>query len=205
VRAGRQGDEAVSWRARTGSAQRAFAGAEVNGDAVFTWSDGARGLFAVVDALGHGPAAEHSARHVLEVLEGSLARTLPEIFTQVHGALEGQRGVVMSAIQVEGDEVTFLGVGNVELLAPPDWPRPPCWPGILGSGRLRVRPTRLAVLPGSRWGLVSDGIRQRDVRKAWDECAALSPPDAAYHVLEHAGRVDDDASVLVIDFFGGGG
>lgn len=191
----------MSWRARTGSAVRAFAGADANGDAVFTWSDGERALFAVVDALGHGVAAEKSAQRVLQVLEAKAALPLPEIFTQVHAAMEGERGVVMSAIHIDAEEVTFLGVGNVELLAPPDWPRPPCWPGILGSGRLKVRPTRLAVVPGSRWGLVSDGIRQRDVRKAWDESAALSPPDAAYHVLQRAGRVDDDASVLVVDFF----
>jgi hypothetical protein len=198
-----EGAEALSWKVRTGSAQRAFAGAPTNGDAVFVHSERGHGLFAVVDALGHGSDAERSARRAIEVLQQFRRAPPAEIFSQVHAALEGLRGVVMSAIHVEGDDITFLGVGNVELVGPADWPRPPCMPGIVGAGRLHLRPARIAVVPGSRWGLVSDGIRQRQVRGAWETAAELAPERAAQHVLEWAGRVDDDASVLVLDFFGG--
>src|SRR5205807_2092638 len=100
----------------------------------------------------------------------------------------------------DGPAVTFAGVGNVELAGPPDVSRPPCMPGVLGSGRLHLRPALLPVAPGLRWGLVSDGIRQRDLRAAWDFAAALSPDAAARYVIERASRSDDDASVLVLDF-----
>jgi hypothetical protein len=193
----------LSWRVRTGFAQRAFAGAATNGDAVFVHAEREHGLFAVIDALGHGPEAQRSARRAVEVLQQFRHAPPAEIFSQVHAALEGLRGVVMSLIHVEGEAITFLGIGNVELLGPTDWPRPPCMPGILGAGRLHLRPARLAVVPGSRWALISDGIRQRQVKAVWERAATLSPEQAAQHVLEWAGREDDDATVLVLDFFGG--
>jgi hypothetical protein len=190
----------MGWRIDAGSTVRPLPGDAFSGDAVFTWSDGARGVFAVVDALGHGSIAEASARLAVATLRRHAGKPLGELFVQVHAALEGKRGVVMSAIHVDAETVTFAGVGNVELAAPPDTSRPPCTPGIVGNGRLYLRPSRLEVTRGARWGLVSDGIRQRDLRAAWEAAAPLAPEQAAKAVLERAARDDDDASVLVMDF-----
>ena len=52
----------------TGRHVRPYAHGPSSGDAVFTWSDGPRGLYALVDALGHGRDAERSAQLALEVL-----------------------------------------------------------------------------------------------------------------------------------------
>lgn len=190
----------MAWRIDTGSTVRALPGDPCTGDAVFTWSEGARAVFAVVDALGHGAVAEASAKLAVETLRRHAGKPLGELFVQVHAALEGKRGVVMSAIHVDADAVMFAGVGNVELAAPLDSSRPPCTPGIVGAGRLYLRPAVLPVKGGARWGLVSDGIRQRDLRAAWEATAGLAPQQAAKAVLERAAREDDDASVLVMDF-----
>jgi len=191
----------VTWRMSCGSAVRPMTGEAQSGDAVFSWSsaDG-RGLFAVVDALGHGVAASQSAKLAVSVIERFRDAPLGELFVQVHAALEGRRGAVMSAIHFVDGRATFAGVGNVELLGAADVPRPPCLPGVLGSGRLYLRPAPLLLTPGARWALVSDGLRQRDLRAAWDLAAPLPPGAAAHVLLERAGRPDDDASALLIDF-----
>jgi hypothetical protein len=190
----------VTWHVDTGSTVRKLPGDTHCGDAIFTWSDGSRGLFALVDALGHGAVAELSARVAIATLARHAGAPLGELFVQVHAALEGKRGVVMSVVHIDVDTVTFAGVGNVELVAPADASRPPCMPGVVGSGRLYLRPARLAVMPGSRWGLVSDGIRHRELKTAWESAARLAPQAAAAAVLEAGARDDDDASVLVLDF-----
>jgi hypothetical protein len=193
----------VSWHVDAGSTVRPLPGDGRCGDAVFTWSDGLRSLFALVDALGHGAVAELSAHLAVATLQRHAGAPLGDLFVEVHAALEGKRGVVMSVVHVHADEVTFAGVGNVELVAPADTSRPPCMPGVLGSGRLYLRPARLAVTPGARWGLVSDGIRQRELKGAWESAARLPPQAAAAAVLGSGARDDDDASVLVLDFRAG--
>src|SRR5690606_14729227 len=87
---------------------------------------------------------------------------LAQVFEVVHRSLSGLRGVVMSALLVDKGDVTFAGVGNVEIYAPEGVPRPAPAAGSLGSGTYRFRSATLLVQPGQRWVLASDGIKVRD-------------------------------------------
>ncbi|HZN92485.1 MAG TPA: hypothetical protein VFB81_07255 [Myxococcales bacterium] len=190
----------MSWTCRAGRALRAARGASSCGDATFAWTEGTAGLFAVVDALGHGPEAAASARVAVEALARRASRPLPEIFLECDRALHALREVVLSAIQAREDSVLFAGIGNVELYGPPGVSRPPVTAGRVGRGLGPVRVWPLAVEEGRRWVLASDGIRRRAVAGALKEVRGLAAEEAAERILQLAGREEDDASVVVVDW-----
>ena len=172
------------------------------GDEAFTSLEGPAQLFALVDALGHGPDAAKSAKKVREVLAAQPAQPLSTLFTAADRCLSGHRGAVMSCIRIEGDAVIFAGIGNVDIFGPVDRPRPACRPGTLGKGIRPIREEQLQVKPGDRWILATDGLRARDMRRVMNEVAGLSAADAARELIARAGRHDDDSGVVVLDFGG---
>jgi len=190
----------VSWTIHAGRALRPALGTSSCGDAVFVWTEGTAGLFVVVDALGHGLEAATSARVAVEVLVRCTGRPLPEIFLECDRALHARREVVLSAIQVREDSVLFAGIGNVELYGPPGVSRPPVTAGRVGRGLDPVRVWPLHVEDGQRWVLASDGIRRRAVAGALREVRGLAAEEAAARILQLAGRDEDDASVVVVDW-----
>jgi hypothetical protein len=170
------------------------------GDEAFTSIDGATKLFVLVDALGHGPDAAKSAKKVRDAVAATPDATLVTLFRAADRCLTGQRGAVMSAIRISGKEVTFAGIGNVDVFGPEGSPRPACRPGTLGRGVTKLREEKLQVKGGDRWVLATDGIRARDVRRVLDEVLTLHPGEAAQTLIARAGRPDDDAGVVVVDF-----
>lgn len=190
----------MRFRIEVGSCVRSAHGFTACGDAVCSVVEPTWAFFAVVDALGHGPDAQISAHRVTAVLERAAGRDLAEVFALCDEALKGLRGAVMSAARVDARGVSFAGIGNVDLLGPLGAPLPASTPGIVGRGIRRLRQHPLAVEPGQRWLLISDGVRRRDARTTSDAARHKDAQSAAEHVIEHASRLDDDASVLVIDF-----
>lgn len=185
---------------RCGVALRPAADFTSCGDQAIAWQHGRSKLFAVIDALGHGPDAAKSATKVRDTLSGAKEASLAGLFRAADKCLSGQRGAVMSAIRVEGAEVVFAGIGNVDIYGPEGSPRPACRPGTLGRGIVRFREEKLVVNPGDRWVLATDGIRARDVRRVLGEVAGLKADAAAEALVARAGRPDDDVGVLVLDF-----
>jgi hypothetical protein len=179
---------------------RPYPGFESCGDAAFRLDSTTASLFVVVDGLGHGPDAAKSAQAVTERLRDLGPVSLKESFLQADKALAGLREVVMGAVRVEGDQVFFAGIGNIEIFGPDDVPRPGAAVGRVGRGLRSFREAPLAVAPGQRWALASDGLRHRELRRALGETRALAPVAAAARLMELVGRPDDDASVVLMDF-----
>ncbi len=157
-------------------------------------------VFAVIDALGHGPDAAISAKRATEAVRASCQKSLKEMFQACDKSLTGVRGAVMSVIAVRQGTVQFAGVGNVELLGPALRAKPPTVPGSLGRGLTRFREFPITTEPGDRWLLVSDGIRMRGIGALVEASRKLPPGEAAQAILAGARRGDDDATVLVMDF-----
>jgi negative regulator of sigma-B (phosphoserine phosphatase) len=191
----------------TGVCVRPYPGLVSCGDAALCLPGpkGSSGLFVVVDALGHGPDAARSAERVVTTIRDAGPMPLPELFAACDRALRNLREVVMSAIRVDADDgkAWFAGLGNVEIIGLARMSRPVPSPGRVGRGVRRVREWPLPAERGQRWALVSDGIRQRDLRAAFDSALEMSPADAAKHLVTTAARPDDDASALVLDFVRG--
>ncbi len=192
--------QAVSpFRFNTARRVRPTEGVSSCGDAVIEVHDGAWHLFAVVDALGHGPDAEKSAEQACGAVETTKGQPLARVFEAVHKSLHGQRGAVMSALLVHGEEATFAGVGNVELFAPEGVPRPVTMAGTLGGASYRFRSFALPLRAGQRWLLASDGIKVREASVLLSQLRPQRPELVAESLMLHATRGHDDASLLVLD------
>ncbi|MGV3623552.1 MAG: SpoIIE family protein phosphatase [Archangium sp.] len=187
-------------RFNTAQRTRPMEGLSSCGDAVVDLTDGDWRLFAVIDALGHGPDAEKSAKAAVAALEKSAKKQpLAQVFEIVHRSLPGLRGVVMSAMLADRGEVSFAGVGNVEIFAPEGHARPAPAAGTLGSGTYRFRSVGITLAPGQRWVMASDGIKVRDASAIIAKSRTLPPAAAVDALFAQAARGHDDVSVLIID------
>ncbi len=186
----------------SGAAVRPYQGLSSCGDAAVhvAWKHHQR--FVLIDALGHGPDAEKTAKRLTEVIRETADLKLPEVFARCGAALTGTtlRGAAMGALEIDASGAWFTGVGNIDVYGPKGTSRPACLPGTLGRRLPRIKTMPVAVAAGSRWVMVSDGLRSRDLAAALESTSALAPKVAAARLLELAARDDDDASTWVLDF-----
>lgn len=184
---------------------RPCAGETANGDGVFIGANtglvtnGWEVLVAVIDALGHGPKAEH-ARVLAEraLTDVPADATLKDVFDTVHLALRGSRGAAMAIVRHRADELEAAGVGNVavRILQGAVLPFVPT-PGVVGGQLRGLREARGSVHSGARILLHSDGISSR-----FDEALArtLQPEEACEQLLRRHGASHDDATIAIMDF-----
>jgi negative regulator of sigma-B (phosphoserine phosphatase) len=191
----------MNFRVESGFAVRPHQGLSCCGDAAVVAHKQGVSLFALADALGHGPDAAKSAKALAAHVEGMADRPLREVFERSARVLQGLRGAVMSMVRVSGGTVVFAGIGNVELYGPPGARRPATSPGTLGGPLRHYSEHPLSVEPGQRWVLASDGLKARDLSKSLEASRALAPYEAAQKLIELAGRENDDAGVVVLDFW----
>lgn len=102
----------IEWAA----AGRALPGQKVCGDRAVVLDAGADSvLFAVLDGLGHGPAAAEAADRAAQVLSENRAEPLDVLAVMCHRSMTETRGAALSLAKfISGDRLEWLGVGNVE-------------------------------------------------------------------------------------------
>lgn len=179
------------------AASRPIAGERANGDQwiVQPHANGLR--VAVIDGLGHGPAAEAAAIAAVEVLRSRPDLGPTDVLVACDLALRGTRGAAASVLWLEPARAVFAGVGNVEgrvvgeggqSLSPDR--------GVLGRG-IRIPRALEFPLAGSWLALLhSDGVSARFDAAALE---GASRPDAlAGLLLSTWGRVTDDATIVVV-------
>jgi hypothetical protein len=190
-------------------AVRPCPGEGVSGDRHAVVPSGSGVLVAVIDALGHGKAAESTARRASRILERHADEPLPAVVRRCHDALRGDRGVVMSVAAIDGARGTmaWVGVGNVSALllrsvdgAPTRRERLVQAAGIVGAQLPELRVVGVTLSPGDVLLLATDGIREgfgEDLAPQGGDLQRL----ADRVVIDHATRTDD-ALVLVARYLG---
>jgi negative regulator of sigma-B (phosphoserine phosphatase) len=170
----------------------------VNGDAVVFRHEGARGLVAVIDALGHGPTAAEVAQAATNFLQNvSLETTVRDVLAGLHRALRSSRGAAAMVCCLHGERLEGCGVGNVELRISGGQVPVVLSPGILG-GNVRVfRVFGGKLAHRSRLVLFSDGV---SARFRLDTMSHMKPTELSQHLVAGHGRSYDDATALVVDF-----
>lgn len=168
-----------------------------NGDAVVIGSVGHATLAAVIDALGHGPAAAQAAAVAVEYLRAledlSSVRVIME---GLHARLHGTRGAAAMVCIIEAGHLVGCSVGNVELRSLHDRIPAVHTPGILGARLRNVRIFEAPIRAGERLVMFSDGLS-----------SSLHAADATGHtglaacdaLMRRHRRDHDDATVVVID------
>lgn len=172
------------------------------GDAVVVLRVDRWHLYAVIDALGHGPDAAVSAAAARRAVEEAAGEPLVSVFEAVHRALPRLRGVVMSALLIDGEEALFAGVGNVEVFAPEGVSRPVSMAGTLGGAPYRFRSFPIALAAGQRWALASDGIKAREGSALLSKHRQTPAAQLVDLMIDQAGRPHDDVAVMILDVEG---
>ncbi len=123
-----------------------------------------RTMIAVLDGLGHGPAAAAAARHGVGLLEQSQASDLVTLIRECHTGLRGTRGVVMSIAIVDSiaGTMSWIGVGNVRATV---WcPQSSTWQslvlrsGVLGDVLPQLRASVVPLNAGDTLVMTTDGV-----------------------------------------------
>lgn len=189
-------------------AERPCPGEQVSGDThvVQDLPDGV--LFAVIDALGHGPEAARAA-----IIASSHLHAWPDpdpavVIANCHEALRGSRGVVLTvAVYHPGRQrLAWTGIGNIESVLWHLHGRPEARRegvasrgGVVGYQLPRLHVSHLDVAPGDICCLATDGISTAFVEKT---PRYTKPRHLAEHILANHARYNDDALVMAVRFGG---
>jgi serine phosphatase RsbU (regulator of sigma subunit) len=216
----------------TGGLEPAY---DIGGDSFDYAFNGSTAELVVIDSVGHGlPAAvlagvaisayRHARRNRLD---------LPDTAVEVDAAIAGQLGgsrfatAVLASLDIDTGRLRWINAGHPpplilrgsSLVQPPHCP--PARPLGLQDGKPACCETRLE--PGDRLLLYTDGITEArspdgeffgEQRLADFISAAVSAGEPApemvrrlmRHVLTHqAGQLQDDASIVVLEWLTGGG
>lgn len=174
-----------------------------SGDVAVVRHDGDWTLFAVIDALGHGPnaadVADRAAHHLEHV--PFAGRDVGEVVHELGEALRGTRGAAGLLCLWHGpsQELTGCGVGNVELRAVGTRVPALLSPGVLGAPIRRLHPFGAVLRAPTTLFVCSDGVSSRlalaDLVAAHPDAAALCAA-----ALAIGRKQQDDATVLVARF-----
>ncbi|HWE62357.1 MAG TPA: SpoIIE family protein phosphatase [Chloroflexota bacterium] len=164
------------------------------------WHGGACRV-AVIDGLGHGPAAAAAAQRATDTLIAYPALSPGEAVQACHHALHGTRGAVVSIAGIDpgAGQLTYAGVGNVEaqLWQHGRTQRLIAYRGIVGQSLPPVRPYVVSL--EREWLLLlhTDGVSARFAVETLPEFTGPTPGSLATAVLAGWGRDTDDATVVV--------
>ena len=96
-------------------AEEPLPGQKQSGDRCIVTNTPEGALLAVVDGIGHGEDAAHSAEMAVGAINGSGSRSPILLLRRCQQRLQGTRGAVLSiaCFNPADDTMTWLGVGNV--------------------------------------------------------------------------------------------
>ncbi len=173
-------------------------GERQNGDAVLVrQAEGGRAMLAVIDGLGHGPAAAEASRAAVARLEMlPLASSVQDAMHALHEDLKGTRGAAATLCIISERRVEVCAVGNVQLMSVNCVVPLVVSAGVLGHQVRKFRICECELRVGARLALLSDGVSSRF---RLDELRHLSATETCKTVMDRHRRIDDDATVLVAD------
>jgi len=163
-------------------------------------------VFAVIDGLGHGPAAAAAAGIAIATLDQHIGDPVTQLLHHCHQALRRSRGVTMSlaAFNTEDAMLTWIGVGNVECALLHRDVGLPCDKLLLRNGVVGVRSPgpraeEVPVRPGDILTMVTDGVTAERAT-----CISMQGrlEAMAEGILADGSKGTDDALVLVARYRG---
>ncbi|MEZ4453853.1 MAG: SpoIIE family protein phosphatase [Nannocystaceae bacterium] len=180
-------------------AARPMPGERACGDRAVTWDDGEVVVVAVIDGLGHGPAAASAAEAAVSHIADHLGEPLTELLRGCDAALRGGRGVVATVVRIRRSNgaAEYIAVGNVEarIAGGGDVPLIPT-PGVVGMRLQALRERAFTLRAGCTLVIYTDGISSRF---RLDELHGR-PAAAIVRTLlaEHAKNHDDAGCAVVV-------
>jgi hypothetical protein len=164
-------------------------------------------MIAVLDGLGHGPAAASAASLGVRLLRQSQAHDVVTLVRECHYGMRATRGAVMSIALFDGFEgtMTWLGVGNVRgsLWSPQSstWKSLLLRSGVVGDFLPPLRASVIRLNEGDTLVVSTDGVNA-DIDAHLLEGISLQA--MAERILARCRTGRDDALVLLARYRGAG-
>lgn len=179
---------------------RPFPGHARSGDAALIIECDGGVLLAIIDATGHGPAAQRACEQAQELLQRQASRDLARLMNVLHTALLGDVGAAVGLLFIDpaASRFSYLGVGNTR--AARLGVRP--WRGVSRDGLLGSRlPTPFAqderLEPGDVLMLWTDGIPEFEGARLAESISFRGAADITRRVMSALAKPHDDAGCLV--------
>ncbi len=184
-----------------GAATRACRLAVDNGDTFVLRQWEGYALAGVIDGLGHGPLAKRASNTARQYIEQHFDQPLESIFRGVGRACQSTRGVVMGLARFDATrhKLAVANIGNIEirLLGGAEPFRPMVRRGVLGLNAPKPLITEHPWTAASVLAIHSDGLRTSWRAEDIPDMARHAPGVIALELLRQAGKIEDDATVVV--------
>lgn len=181
---------------------RPHPGFSENGDAYLVHRDGENGvLVAVVDGLGHGPAAAEAAQTAIGFVASHASDELDHLLRRCHHRLRGSRGAAVALARIDGTggQLSYGGVGNIEArLIGHTSARPISYNGIVGAILPNFRVFELSFQPDDLFLLHTDGISARFDLTGYPDLSGQPAQLIAEAIARDWARTHDDATIIVV-------
>ena len=194
----RPADETPAYR--LGCYLRAYESSGYNGDLVRAEIHGPRLRWLHLDGLGHGREAAEAVAPAKTGLDADAP--LPQLLRRLSGSMQGGRGAVGLACEVDAGTrtLTSCGVGDLGgfLICNGERRALGRAPGILGHSHGRIESATQGFPPQALLLTASDGLRQNWSLHSFPELWRLHPQLIALVLGQALGRNNDDKSVFVV-------
>jgi len=185
-----------------GVATRSYRLLPENGDAFIVKQWERHALVGVIDGLGHGQFAQRAAQTARQYIEHHYDQPLESLFRGAGRACRATRGVVMALghLDLDRHKLTLASVGDIEvrLIGNPERFNFIVKRGIVGLNTPNPVSSEHSWTSDSLLIMHSDGLRTKWTWDEFSDVAGAAPQVIAKRLLEGLGRVDDDATVLVV-------
>ncbi len=185
-----------------GAATRSYRLLPENGDALVLRQWARHALTGVIDGLGHGQFAQRASQAARQYIEQHFDQPLESLFRGVGRTCRATRGVVMALARfdMERQKVVLASVGNVEvrLIGGKARSNLIVRRGILG---LNAPSPMVTEFPWDATNILiihSDGLNTHWQWEEFRDLARETPGVIAQLLLRKLGKIDDDASVVVV-------
>ena len=178
-------------------------GERVSGDAAVLRTSDDHVFLAVVDALGHGPAASRIATQASAFLKGNWSLEPAATMEGLHDVMRGTDGAAagLCVVELSSGSARFAGVGNtVARILGKREKTVFSTPGTLGHQIRTQKEQRLMIEPGDLLLLYSDGIRERFELDDYPRLRLKDARTIARTIVSRFGKDYDDASCVVMRY-----
>jgi anti-sigma regulatory factor (Ser/Thr protein kinase) len=179
---------------------RPIAGEIECGDGYAAYRAGEAAIGVLCDGLGHGPLAAAASRQAIAAVREAPEGEPAVLLERIHKRLGRTRGGAVSIVRIDGQSVSFAGLGNVAgwIVTGDTRQGMVAVPGIAGHQARKFRQYQYEIGPGAAVILHSDGLSSRWNIRDLPGLARRDPLLIAGALLSEAGVHRDDAGVLVL-------
>lgn len=178
-----------------------MAGEQVAGDAWHAVRQDACTAVAIIDGLGHGPAAGEAAQAGIAAFARAPCADPAAGIARMHAGMGGTRGGAAAIARHDADTgtLTFCGIGNIgaSLIDPAGSRGMPSHAGIVGGQFRRTQNFEFPHCHGKVLVMHSDGLQSRWNLQAYPGLIHRHPATIVALLMRDFDRGRDDATVVV--------